>query len=414
MLVFEPLEKPYKKELLKFKKKVEDQKKVFRIGVPNPKLSFLGSIYYGPKFMSLSSQKREEFLDNKLKEISNKLTPTSLFSIDNGSFGIKKLEEMMKIFHFAISNYIENEEKKEELESNNFNILFLKIILVLVPTQMIEESVLKPFREFAIDLVENSEKDSEVIYYELQKKYTELYKNILNYEFYSLKNIIQCSSEKKEKFLSILYDTIKNLFEFICFKTTEEFKLKILSSDEWLDVYDWFFLYQYLDGEYNILLVDATTMELWKDMNQIEYLDTDKKCVVILYFPDQRYECLFYSQTLPNLKKEYQFFNLSPNESFEAIKNKYRELAKENHPDRIRQELETEEDKEIRIQLQKKMEQWYDIQNNYEKIEKVKTTSFEKEYNRGTELDTSKNPNSIEESIYFFNYKHPFIQKLLE
>ena len=40
MLVFEPLEKPYKKELLKFKKKVEDQKKVFRIGVPNPKLSF--------------------------------------------------------------------------------------------------------------------------------------------------------------------------------------------------------------------------------------------------------------------------------------------------------------------------------------------------------------------------------------
>lgn len=414
MLVFEPLEKPYKKELIKFKNKVEDKKKVFRIGVPNAKLSFLGSIYYGPKFMSLSSIKREEFLNNKLKEISDKLTPTSLFSIDNGSFGLKKIEEMMKIFHLNLNHYIENEEKKEELESNSFNILFLKIILVLVPTKMIEENVLKPFRKFGDEITDNGEKNSEIIYYELQKKYTELYKDTLYREFSSLKNIIQCSPEKKEKFLSLLYDTIKNLFEFICFKTTEEFKSNILSPDEWLDVYDWFFLYQYLDGEYNILLVDATTMELWKDLNQIEYLDTNKKCVLILYFPDQRYECLYYSQNLPNLKKEYQFFQLTPDESLENLKNKYRELAKENHPDRIKQEIEKTEDNEIKIQLEKKMNSWYDIQKNYEKIETIKNNSFEKEYERGTDLDISKNPNSIEESLYFFDYKHNFIQKLLE
>lgn len=414
MLPFEPLEKPYQKEPLKFKNKVEDKKKVFRIGVPNAKLSFLGSIYYGPKFMSLSSVKRDEFLNQKLKEISEKLTPTSLFSIDHGSLGFKKIQEMMKIFHCTLNNYIENEEKKEELESNNFNILFLKIILALVPTRMMEDSVLKPFREFGNEWIENSEKDAEVIYYELQKKYTELYKNILYQEFYSLKNVIQCSPEKKEKFLSILYETISNLFEFICFKTTEEFKSKILSPDEWLDVYDWFFLYQYLDGEYNILLVDATTMELWKDLNQLEYCDTDKKCVVILYFPDQRYESLYYSQNLPSLKKEYKFFDLNSYDSFDLLKNKYRELAKENHPDRIKQELEKTEDEEIKIQLRKKMDQWFEIQNNYEKIESVKNNSFEKEYKIGVELDISKNANSIVESIYFFNYKHDFIQKLLE
>ena len=307
-----------------------------------------------------------------------------------------------------------NEEKKEELESNSFNILFLKIILVLVPTKMIEENVLKPFRKYGDEITDNGEKESEIIYYELQKKYTELYKDILYREFSSLKNIIQCSLEKKEKFLSLLYDTIKNLFEFICFKTTEEFKSNILSPDEWLDVYDWFFLYQYLDGEYNILLVDATTMELWKDLNQIEYLDTNKKCVIILYFPDQRYECLYYSQNLPNLKKEYQFFQLTPDESLENLKNKYRELAKENHPDRIKQEIEKTEDNEIKIQLENKMKSWYDIQKNYEKIENTKNNSFEKEYERGTDLDISKNPNSIEESLYFFDYKHNFIQKLLE
>lgn len=407
MTYLKPLNEPYSKDEIKNHFQFKEKKnKIFRIGLSNPKLSFIGAIYYGPKFMNLNHNKKMEFINKKIREIYDKITPTNWFGINDGKIAIRRINEMMQLFHLNLSIYLKEEDKREEFELNNFNLLFLEILSILIPSSSVEENILGPFRDFEKDFL-FEEKNMEIIYYELQKKYSELYKNLIMKEFQSLENqLIECSEERKKKFLETLYKTTDNLFEFICYKTTEDFKNNIIDSDEWLDVFDWFYLYQFYEPEYNILLIDATTLELWKEIHQVDYIDTEKKCVIVLYFPDSHYECLFFTQNLPNLKKNFSFFGCQPNESNDILKTKYRELVKQFHPDTFNESLsETEKIEKLKV--------WHQIQENYDFIENVEEQSFSKEYENSIDFDVRNNKGIREESLYFFDYKHEFIQYFL-
>lgn len=399
-----PLNEPYKKkEYDSFEKG-----KLFRIGISDPKLSFLGSIECGPKF--LNKREPENYIKELIKELSNKLTITNWLSIQEGQFAIKNLNEMLQSFHLNLDNYLKMEDKRIDFESNNFNLLYLRILSVLIPTSLVEDEILQPFRKFSKEL---DIEDTEKIYHELEKKYLNLYKDIIRLELDKLiKNEhLEDNEEKKNKLLDILYKTIRNLFEYICYKTTDDLKNTLEDIDEWLDVYDWYYLYQYLDAKYNILLIDATTKKLWKDINQLEYLDTEKKCVLLLYFPDSNYECLFYSEPRKDLKKEYSFFDLNSKKecTFENLKKIYNKMVKDYHPDSFSKELTEEEIKE-------KTEYYYTIQENYKKIKEEYDNSFENnEYIRGEDFETGlvKRGNYNEE-LYFFNYRHPIIQEIIK
>lgn len=399
-----PLTEPYKKkEYISF-----HEGKVFRIGIEDPKLSFLGSIECGPKF--LNKQDPEKYIKDIIMNFSNKLTIKTWLSIQEGKFAIKNLNEMLQSFHLNLDNYLKMEDKITDFESNNFNILYLRILSVLIPTFIIEEEILQPFRIFSRDLEVD---DSEKIYYELEKKYLNLYKEITKIE---LEKLIQSehleeNEEKKEKLLEILFRTIRNLFEYICFKTTEDLKNSLNDIEEWLDVYDWFYLYQYLDGTYNILLVDATTKKLWKDINQLEFLDTDKKCVLLLYFPDSKYECLYYSEPRKDLKTQYNFFQLTSKKdcNFENVKKIYTKMVKDNHPDFFSEDLTD-------IERSKKLEYFYDIQENYKKIKEEYDNSFENQmYRKGEDFEKGLiKKGNFNEDLYFFHYNHPVIQEFIK
>ena len=398
-----PLKEPYKKkEYDSFHKG-----KLFRIGISEPKLSFLGAIECGPKF--LNKREPEIYVKELIRNLCDKLTLSNWLSIQDGQFAIKNLNEMLQSFHLNLDNYLKMEDKLTDFESNNFNILYLRILSVLIPTSIVDEEILQPFRKFSKEFDSD---DSEKIYYDLEKKYLDLYKNIIKSELDKLiKNEhLEENEDKKNKLLDILYKTTRNLFEYISYKTIDDLKHSIQDIDEWIDVYDWYYLYQHLDGKYNILLIDATTKKLWKDINQFQYLDTEKKCVVLLYFPDSNYECLFYSEPRKDLKSEYSFFNLTSKKdcTFENVRKIYSKIVRENHPDTFSDSLTELEKKE-------KTNYYYQIQENYKKIKEEFENSFLNDnYIKGDDFDTGLiKKGNYNEDLYFFNYKHPIIQDFL-
>ena len=399
-----PLHEPYKK------KEYDSigKGKLYRIGVSEPKLSFLSSIEFGPMF--INKIEPEKYIKEIIKELSNKLTMTNWLSIEEGKFAIKNLNEMLESFHRNLHHYLEMEDKLSDFESNNFNLLYLRILSVLIPTSIIEDEILQKFKKYSKEI---ETEDTEKIYYELEKKYLNLYKEIIRIELDKLiKNEhLENNEEKKNKLLDILYKTIQKLFEYICFQTTDDYKNKLEDINEWIEVNEWYYLYQYLDGTYNIILIDATTNKLWKEINQFDYIDTEKKCVLLLFFPDSKYECLFYSEPRKELKEEHSFFNLNSKKgsSFEYVKKIYNKMVKENHPDMFPDNLSEEEREE-------KTEYFYKIQDNYTKIKEEYDCSFEnQDYINGKDFEkTLPKKGNYNEELYFFHYNHPIIQEFIK
>ena len=73
---------------------------------------------------------------------------------------------MLLSFHLNLDNYLKIENKISDFESNNFNISYLRILSVLIPTSIVEDEILQPFRRFSKQI---EVEDTEKIYHELEK-----------------------------------------------------------------------------------------------------------------------------------------------------------------------------------------------------------------------------------------------------
>ena len=100
-----PLNDPNKKKIYQSFEKG----KLYRIGISEPKLSFLGSVECGPKF--LNKREPDLYIKELITTMTNKLTVTNWLSIQEGQFAIKNLNEMLLSFHLNLDNYLKIENK---------------------------------------------------------------------------------------------------------------------------------------------------------------------------------------------------------------------------------------------------------------------------------------------------------------
>ena len=267
------------------------QGEVYRTGIPDEKNSFYHSIQYGPEFIDNKTESdRKALIHRKKNHLSEDINLNTFLKLNDGKVFLEKLKEVMKDVHFHFSKSIEDEDTKLELKIFNINLTLLDILLELVPKATVDEKIIDNF----VHICQNKNLEvfnEEQKYKEIQKIYTVAYESVIREHFQILLNENQIEEkhlDKVELFLSLLIKCTYKLFDYICEKTLNEFKEDI--KNEWINIYISFYLYQLCDKAYNLLIIDATTKKLFNEIDQKKFIDTDKKCAVVLYFPDYRFE----------------------------------------------------------------------------------------------------------------------------
>jgi hypothetical protein len=299
------------------------QGEVYRTGIPDEKNSFHHSIQYGPQFINNSTDSDRKIQIQEMKNmLSSDLNLNVFLNLDDGKIFLEKLKEVMKDVHFHFSKTIEDDKTKLELQIFQINLTILDILLGLVPKSVVDEKIINHF----ISICENknlSVFNEEQKYKEIQKIYTIAYESSIREYFQILLNENQIEEkhlDKVELFLSLLIKCSYKLFDYICEKTLEEFKEDI--RNEWINIYTSFYLYQSCENKYNILIIDATTKKLFNEIDQRKFIDNNKKCAVLLYFPDYRFEPITIEV---KDEKEPYFSDYSLNEDIEYTISKRKE-----------------------------------------------------------------------------------------
>lgn len=266
---------------------------VYRTGIPDEQNSFYHSIEYGPDFINNSTEiDRKNQIQDKKNHLSNNVSLNLFLQLDDGKIFIQKLKEVMKDVHFNLTNCLENNKKKLEMQTFHINLDLLEILIGLVPNTIVDEKIINNF----IDVCEKKNLkvfDEEKKYQEIQKIYTIAYESIIREQFQVFLNENQIEKkhlDKVELFLSLLVKCTNKLFDYISDKTLEEFKEDV--KTEWMNIYTSFYLYEICEKKYNLLIIDATTKKLFTDIPQRQFINNEKKCAVLLYFPDYRFEPL--------------------------------------------------------------------------------------------------------------------------
>ena len=65
--------------------------------------------------------------------------------LDDGKIFIQKLKEVMKDVHFNLTNCLENNKKKLEMQTFHINLDLLEILIGLVPNTIVDEKIINNF-----------------------------------------------------------------------------------------------------------------------------------------------------------------------------------------------------------------------------------------------------------------------------
>lgn len=264
---------------------------IYRTGIPDEHNSFYHSIQYGPEFINNRTEvDRKNFIQEHKENLSDRINLNIFLQLDDSKIFIQKLQEVMKDIHFHLTKSLEEEKTKIELQTFQINLELLDILIGLVPNSIVDDKIINNFIQLCS--TKNLQVfDEEKKYKEIQKIYTITYESVIREQFQVFLNKNQIDKKhlnKVELFLSLLIKCTSKLFDYICEKTLQEFKEDIKKT--WINVYISFYLYEICDKKYNVFIIDATTKQLFNEIDQKQFIDNTKKCVVLLYFPDYRFE----------------------------------------------------------------------------------------------------------------------------
>lgn len=288
MTILKPFRELWKKDSIYLSNYHKD--KIYRSGIPEENdSSFYLSLEYGPKFYSsVLPNKRISNIQTIKKLLAERMNISSFLKLQDGHIFLQRMKEVMKDVHYHLPKMMENEDTKLQFKLYNINPILLDVLVDLVPKNILEEKLLQKFILFC------SEKNLKVFneeqrYLEIQKVYTMIYETIIREQFQILLNKQQITNtEKVDIFISLLVKTTQKLFDYICDKNLNEFKNDI--ENEWLDIFQYFYLNECCLKDYNLIIIDGTTKKLYDEIDQKQFIDSNKKCKVLLYYPDHHFE----------------------------------------------------------------------------------------------------------------------------
>jgi hypothetical protein len=267
---------------------------LIRTGTEKNGSCFFYSIYLPfLSFRKLTDKERYDFIQDKRKILSEKMNIEKWFNLQNGNVAFLQITETMsKMIHSIPDILYKNEEY---LKKYNINNLTLDILFTLMDPNTIEKEILPKW-----DIECSKMKNSSDFFDNIKSEWYNIYKDKITQKIADLEKKIDKNTEKmSEDHKKIVIQTLSMLsypiFEFVTQYSLEEFKNDISNIHKWLNIFIFYSVLEYLDLNYNIIIIDNETGLPYEGMKLVlkeNTFNNKNPFIVVLYFKDLHFESL--------------------------------------------------------------------------------------------------------------------------
>jgi hypothetical protein len=260
---------------------------MIRTGVPMDGSCFFHSLFYAYRtFRELTKEGRVDYIKEKRSDLAVSLTVNKWLNIQNGSVALIQISEMMRTMIVETPDLIINSNKSESE--------IMQILFALLDTHTIDQHILPEWDTECSHTEDNF--DSEVFLNRMKSSWHQLFYNYIVKHIDHLEKEYDppmlMSTEERLKVVHKLASMSYMIFDIVLKKAYEQFQNEIKEPTTWIDIYSLLYIIDELDLGYNIILIDATTQQIFKGMRIFSDPSNDDEdtYIVLLYFPEFHFE----------------------------------------------------------------------------------------------------------------------------
>jgi hypothetical protein len=270
---------------------------LIRNGVPMDGSCFFHSIFYAYRsFREKTIEQRKEYIKEKRSHLATSMDVHKWLNIQKGSVAFIQIIEMMRNTIFEIFETIKGHKKTSQMEVTNNEIV--QILFNLLDIDTVDQQILLKWDEECSRMEENF--DSQVFLDRMKSVWYRLYYDFIIERIQYLENTHQppilMTMEEKLKVVHKLASTSYIIFDLVLEKSLKKFQTEIKTFTSWVDVYSYLYIMEELDLSCKIILIDATTKQVFKGMKILSTFDdtyeedNDEAFLILLYYPDSHFE----------------------------------------------------------------------------------------------------------------------------
>jgi hypothetical protein len=261
---------------------------MIRTGVPMDGSCFFHSLFYAYRtFRELTEEGRVEYIKQKRSDLAVSLTINKWLSMQNGSVALIQISEIMRTIIVETPDLIIGASKSDSE--------IMQILFALLDTHTIDQHILPEWDTECSHTEENF--DSEVFLNRMKSSWYQLFYNYIVKHIEHLEKEYDppmlMSTEERLKVVHKLASMSYIIFDMVLKKAYEQFQKEIKEPSSWIDIYSLLYIIDELDLAYNIILIDATTGQVFKGMKMFSRASNDEEdntYMILLYFPEFHFE----------------------------------------------------------------------------------------------------------------------------
>lgn len=249
-------------------------------------------------FRNMSPEEKKIYITNKRKELSDNISISSWFQIQNGDLAFLQIIEMMRIMVYMIPALLTDPKESQILSTYNVDIKVLEVLFHLLDPTLVDHTML-PNWDIECCRLDKSELTKDILLHRMKAKWHQIYQENIDKAINQIECELEPGAEKMthSKRMAVIHKLSEIsyfLFDFVVEKALLGFKEDISTYSTWINTFHYLYLVDSMNLQSSILFMDASTGLPYEGMRYFDrqHIQEKDSFIILLYFPDYHFECL--------------------------------------------------------------------------------------------------------------------------